>query len=96
MRPQDCKTKEDILIYLVTNLNYIHDEVRVGDYQQIMGFRLSLCISQVWYNHLTTKWYYHVDRDMGEFTGDANMGEYISLLELLNGVTDRYYDLWKL
>ncbi len=90
----NCKSKHDVYVYLISNLTYIHEDVIVGDYKQVMGFRQKLYISQVWHNSKTNKWAFHVSDDA--FAGAPNMGEYDSLLNLLDGVADQYVRLWKL
>jgi hypothetical protein len=89
-----CKSKNDIYIYLVSNLADIKNNIFVGDYKQIMGFRKNLFISQVWYNDKTNKWGFNVSDD--EFIGVCNMGEYDSFLQLLEGVANQYVFHWKL
>jgi hypothetical protein len=93
MDASDCKTKDDILLHLISNLNFVSGEVLVDDYQQCLGFRRWMCTSQVWYNKTTKKWAYHVSDDA--FKGDPNMGVYDSLAELLYGVSNFYANLWK-
>lgn len=98
MQASDCETKNDVLVHLVTWLEYVRGDIRLGDWKQLMGFRRGFAISEVWYNNNTTKWCWHTttcDHDM--FTGsDATMGEYNSLPELLDGVADRYCKMWKI
>jgi hypothetical protein len=99
MQAGDCETKNDVLVHLVTWLEYVREDIRVGDWKQFMGFRRAFHYSEVWYNHKTTKWCFHTTSGQQHdlFTGSgANMGECSSLLELLDGVADRYCKAWKL
>lgn len=95
MDAKDCKNKNDVVVHLMSNLNYIADNnVFVGDYQQLFGFRRLFMISQVWYHHKNHTWAFHVSDD--EFTGEPNMGVYDTLPQLLDGVADIYVKNWKL
>jgi hypothetical protein len=95
MLAQDCKTVDDIVLHLVSHLEWIHETVAgPGNWVQKMGFRRSLFISQVWYNTETHEWAYHVSDD--EITGAANMGIYYSFTSLLLGVAQKYSTLWEL
>ena len=99
MQAGDCETKNDVLVHLVTWLEYVREDIRVGDWKQFMGFRRAFHYSEVWYNHKTTKWCCHTTSGQQHdlFTGSgANLGEYNSLPELLDGVADRYCKAWKL
>lgn len=92
MDSNQCKSRDDIYLYLVSNFQYIFENINVGDYKQILGFRQKMVCSQVWYNDKTKKWAFHVSDD--EFTGLANMGEYNSFIELLNNIVDKYVHIW--
>lgn len=92
MNSSDCKTKDDILLYMISNLRIVPGKVMVGEYRQVLGFRQSMNISQVWYHKSTKKWAYHVSDD--EFTGIPNMGEYNSFADLMHGVSCFYEKRW--
>ena len=94
MKAKDCKTKDDIYMYLVSNLNSINDNVNVNNYKQILGFRDKMMVHQVWHNIETSKWAFHASDN--EFIGNANMGEYNTFIELLEGVITQYAQLWKI
>lgn len=90
-----CKTREDIYIYLVSNLEYVSEKVTVGNYRQVLGFRQKMWISQVWYNETDKRWGFHVsDHNEIIFNCNPNMGEYNSFPELLEGVTNQYALRW--
>ena len=55
MNSSDCKTKDDILLYMISNLKFVPGNVMVGDSMQVLGFRQSMQISQVWFNKNTKK-----------------------------------------
>jgi hypothetical protein len=92
MNSLDCKTRNDIYLYLVSNLEYISEKPVVGDYTQMLGFRQKMMVHQVWYNTMSNKWAFHVSDDT--FTGTPNMGEYDTFPELLEGVVTIYAKLW--
>ncbi len=94
MRAEDCKTVDDIMLHLVSHLEWIDEDVKVGPWVQKMGFRRSLTVTQVWYNTETNEWAFHVGDD--GYTGTPNMGIYPSFTDLLNGVAQKYYIYWKL
>ena len=73
MNTLDCKTKDDILLYMISNLRFVSGKVMVGDSMLVLGFRQSMQISQVWFNKSTNKWAYHVS-DV-EYMGVPNLGE---------------------
>jgi hypothetical protein len=94
MRAEDCKSTDDVVQHLASELKWIDEEVKVGTWVQKMGFRRSFVISQVWYNNDTKKWAFHVSDD--EYSGEPNMGSYQSFTDLLSGVAQKYASLWKL
>ena len=99
MQAIDCESKNDVLVHLVTWLEHVREDILVGDWKQLMGFRRAFCYSEVWYNHKTTKWCWHTTDGQQHdlFTGgNATMGEYSSLPKLLDGVADRYCKMWKI
>ena len=89
----DCKTKDDIILYLVSNFNYATDKIYRDDFILIMGFRRAFCCHQVWYSKLQNMYAFHIE-DQDEFNGNPNMGLYNSFYELLDGVADIYYKKW--
>jgi cold shock protein len=94
MRAEDCKTNDDIMLHLVSHLQWIDTDVKVGPWEQKMGFRRHCFISQVWHNTQTNAWAFHVSDD--EFAGEPNMGVYKSFTELLLGVAQKYSVHWDL
>ena len=92
MNTLDCKTKNDILLYMISNLRFASGKVMVGDSMLVLGFRQSMQISQVWFNKSTKKWGYHVS-DV-EYTGVPNLGEYNSFADLLYDVSTFYAKRW--
>ena len=94
MDPSECKTKDDVLFHLVSNLTYIYEDKFAGEYRQVLGFRRSFSVSQVWRNRTSGTWAYHVSEDA--FDGVANIGEYDTFGELLDRVADVYAKLWNI
>ncbi len=94
MRAADCKSRDDVMQHLVSELQWIDKEVNVGQWIQKMGFRRHHFTSQVWYNTTTKVWAFHVSDD--DFSGEPNMGIYVSFTDLLLGVAQKYTSLWKL
>jgi hypothetical protein len=92
MNSHDCKTKDDILLYMISNFRFVPGNVLVGEYRQVLGFRQNMQISQVWFNKNTNKWAFHVSDD--EFTGTPNMGEYDTFADLMHGVSTIYAKRW--
>ncbi len=94
MRAEDCKSVDDIMQHLVSHLQWIDEDVKVGPWVQKMGFRRYYFRSQVWYNAETEQWAFHVSED--EYMGTPNMGIYPSFTHLLQGVAQKYSSLWNL
>lgn len=94
MRAEDCRSVDDIMQHLASQLQWIDEEIKVGSWVQKFGFRRYYFISQVWYNTETKKWAFHVSDD--KYTGEPNMGVYESFTELLLGVSQKYSILWNL
>lgn len=94
MDAKDCRTLEDIIVFLVSNLKWCDNPTAVDGWKQIMGFRRAFCIHQVWKsddNHFV----FHVDDYEGwDPTTEPNMGRYDSFMDLLQGVAKRYHKLW--
>jgi hypothetical protein len=74
-------------------MEYIDEDIRIGDYKQVLGFRRQMMKSQVWLNMKTDTWGFHVTEYT--FDGIPNMGEYNSFTELLESITKLYFDNWK-
>jgi hypothetical protein len=92
MRAEDCKSADDVMVHLVSHLQWVDEDVKVGPWTQKMGFRRFSFISQVWYNNETKEWAFHVSED--EYTGVPNMGIYPSFTGLLHAVAQRYASRW--
>jgi hypothetical protein len=94
MQAEDCKTVDDVLLHLVSHLQWVHGEVCVDDWKQLLGFRRSLQTSQVWHNVSTGLWGYNVSDD--EFTGSPNLRTAPTFSQLLQDVAAFYARFWKI
>ncbi len=93
MDVKDCKTIDDIVLYLVSSLQFININVQYKDWKQVLGFRRAMMIHQVWYNKESGLWAFHVS-DQDDFNENPNMGTYTSLTNLLHKVSEHYKTLW--
>lgn len=94
MDAEHCVTPDDVMVHLVSHLQWIYEDVVVGDWQQRFGFRRSLTTSQVWHNRKTGQWGFHVSNDA--FTGVPNIYVSDTFTTLLEEVVSFYVKAWRL
>lgn len=96
MDPIHCATRDDIVKYLVSKLTWIkeEDQKNVGGWKLQMRYTRNSVTQQVWYNKEKNLYAFNND-DTDIFNGfNANMGNYYSFIEMLQGVADIYYISW--
>ncbi len=96
MDPSTCKTRDDILKFLVSKLSWIPDGPTQKGWKQEFGYRHSYFLQDVWYHQETGRYAFHSDEyDNWNPDTTPNLGMYNSFEDMLHGVPDLYYRLWK-
>jgi hypothetical protein len=95
MEGSQCNTVDDVVKYLTSRLEYIHQPIFSKGWQQQFGYRQGYWIQQVWHDSKTGRYAFHSDEyDSWNPDSQTNLGMYPSFTEMLTGVGERYYNLW--
>ena len=95
MRADTCSSVDDIILHLVGSLTELDVEVRIGDWEQVLGFRRAMMITSVWRNQTTGVYGMHCCDDLFDPTiTPFNIVTSQSLHELLHDSAVFYGRRW--
>lgn len=102
MKAEDCKSVADIIVHLVSNLQYVDDGPILLDkngysWQQIMGFKRHFVLSEVFWCKETNEYGFHVQDSDFDFAKEwigPNLGKWPTFLSMLEGVSKKYAQKW--
>lgn len=91
-------SKDDVEVYLMSWLKWVPEDEQPelpGGWRQIMGFRRGFGIHELW-RHAEHGYAFHVDefKQWDPREGGPNMGRWPTLHATLNGVAEKYRQLW--
>ncbi len=94
------KTKEDIESYLRSWLQPVENGAKhvynENTWTQKYGFRRAFQIHGVYVNDTTNEYSFHVDDSEWKKNVEPNFGVYANFDNMISGVSDLYFKLWKL
>ena len=95
MEPSACDKKDDIIKFIVSRLIWIPDPPVIDGWRQEFGYRQAYWTQQVWHHPATNRYAFHSDEfDVWNPASEPNLGMYESFEDMLNGVAQKYHDLW--
>ena len=101
MQVGDCRTRDDIVLHLVSWLQWIppSEQPTIEGWTQVMGYRRAFNTHQVW-RHTSGRYAFHVNDpanehdDFDQSSFSANIAEADTFEALLHRTADRYSTHW--